>query len=376
MKDAAPTVAAELASDGLADALADGPPGYETSPALGAGIRHPFEAPPAEGEAIEVAPNVLWMRLPLPMALDHVNVYALADDDGWTLVDTGIDSRRTRAIWGRLLAGPLKGRPVARVIATHHHPDHVGLAGWFQAAHGAELLMTRTAWLTARMLTLDVQPVPSVETLRFWRRAGVAGKEYAARAGSRPFNFADVVAPMPLGHRRIQDGVLLSLGGRDWSVRTGDGHAPEQATLWSKGPDVVLGADQLLPSISPNLGVYATEPDADPVADWLASCEGFMQHATDDHLVLPGHKLPYTGLPGRLQALIDNHHGALDRLHEWLRAAPRTAAECFVPLFKREIEGSARGLALVEAVAHLNHMGHLGEAVWELDGEAQRWRLL
>lgn len=339
-------------------------------------VRHPFEAPPAEGEAIEVSPGILWMRLPLPMALDHVNVYALADDDGWTIVDTGVDTRRTRMIWGRLLSGPLSGRRVARVIATHHHPDHVGLAGWFQDAHGAELMMTRTAWLLARMLTLDVQAVPAPETLRFWRRAGLGGEEIAERLASRPFNFADVVSPLPLGHRRIQDGSFLHLAGNDWSVRTGDGHAPEHATFWAKEPDVVIGADQLLPSISPNLGVYATEPGADPVADWLTSCEKFMNHAGENHLVLPGHKLPYTGLPGRVQALIDNHHGALDRLRDWLREEPRTAAECFVPLFRREVRGAERGLALVEAVAHLNHLWHLGEAAREVDGEAWRFRLL
>ena len=355
----------------MEEAVPGGPPDGAPSGA----IRHPFETPPEEGGAIEVSPGVLWMRLPLPMALDHVNVYALADDDGWTIVDTGLDTRRTRAIWGRLLAGPLGGRPVARVIVTHHHPDHVGLAGWFQAAHGAELLMTRAAWLTARMLTLDVQAVPTTESLWFWRRAGLGEAEYAARAGARPFNFADVVAPMPLGHRRLQDGVLLHLGDNDWAVRTGDGHAPEQATLWSKDARLVLGADQLLPSISPNLGVHPTEPEADPVADWLASCEAFMEQAHDDHLVLPGHKLPFTGLPTRLQGLIDNHLGALDRLRDWLREKPRTAAECFVPLFRREVSGGERGLALAEAVAHLNHLWHLGEAVRERDGEAWRWRL-
>lgn len=346
------------------------------APGGAGGIAHPFPDPPEEGAATAVAEGVLWMRLPLPMALDHVNVYALADPDGWTLVDTGVDTRRTRGLWERLLAGPLAGRPVARVIATHHHPDHVGLAGWFQAAHGAELLMTRTAWLLARMLTLDVQAVPAPETMRFWRRAGMPEDELAERAAARPFNFADVVAPLPLGHRRLQEGVLLQLAGNDWTVRTGDGHAPEQATLWAKGPDVVLGADQLLPSISPNLGVYATEPGADPVADWLASCESFMNHAGEGHLVLPGHKLPYTGLPGRVQALIDNHHHALDRLRDWLREGPRTAAECFLPLFRREVRGAERGLALVESVAHLNHLWHLGEALRERDGEAWRFRLL
>ena len=347
----------------------DGLPGEADA----ADVRHPFETPPEEGEAIEVAPDVLWMRLPLPMALDHVNVYALADDDGWTLVDTGIDTRRTRAIWARLLEGPLAGRPVARLVVTHHHPDHVGLAGWFQSTHGAELMMTRTAWLMARMLSLDVQPVPSIEALTFWRRAGLAGEELAARAAARPFNFADVVAPMPLGHRRLQDGVLLRLAGNDWAVRTGGGHAPEQATLWAKGPDVVFGADQLLPSISPNLGVYATEPDADPVADWLGSCEAFVDHAGDGHLVLPGHKLPYTGLPARLQALIDNHHHALDRLRDRIAERPSTAVECFEAIFRRPIRGPERGLALVEAVAHLNHLWHLGEAVRERDGEAWRF---
>ena len=184
-----------------------------------------------------------------------------------------------------------------------------------------------------------------------------------------------MVAPLPVGHRRIQQGTLVKAGGRDWAVRTGDGHAPEQATLWSKGARVVFGADQLLPSISPNLGVYPTEPEADPVADWLSSCEAFVQHAQEDHLVLPGHKLPYTGLPARLQALIDNHLGALDRLRDWLAARPRTAAECFVPLFRREIPGAERSLALVEAVAHLNHLWHLGEVVRDLDGEAWRWRM-
>ena len=354
----------EQASDGL--------PGDAEAQA----VRHPFEEPPAEGEAIEVSPGILWMRLPLPMALDHVNVYALDDEDGWTIVDTGLDTGRTRATWGRLLAGPLSGRPVARVIATHHHPDHVGLAGWFQSVHGAELLMTRTAWLLARMLTLDVQPVPAPETLRFWRRAGLAGDELAERAASRPFNFADVVAPLPLGHRRLQEGGLLSFAGNDWSVRTGGGHAPEQATLWAKDPHVVLGADQLLPSISPNLGVHATEPDADPVADWLSSCETLIGHAGEEHLVLPGHKLPYTGLPARLQALIDNHHKALDRLRDFLREGPRAAVECFHPLFRREVRASERGLALVEAVAHLNHLWHLGEATRERDGEVWRFRLL
>lgn len=324
-------------------------------------IRTPWDAAPDPGYATEVAPGVLWARLPLPMALDHVNVYALDDGDGWTVIDTGMDSRRTRAAWESLLAGPLAGRPVTRVIATHHHPDHIGLAGWF-IDRGASLATTRTAWLYARMLTLDVQPLPSPAQLAFWRGAGMEADLLAQRAQERPFNFADCVAPLPPGFTRLAEGGTLRAGGRTWDIRCGDGHAPEHATFWSRDDDLVIGGDQLLPGISANIGVYATEPDADPLAEWLESCARFATVAQDRHMVLPGHKLPFTGLPLRLRQMADNHASALDRLRDHLRAAPRSAAQCFPALFRRDIGPAEYGLALVEAVAHLNHLLHRGEA--------------
>jgi len=327
---------------------------------LKTGIRYPFPTPPAEGEAVTVAPGVLWMRLPLPMALDHVNVYALDDGAGWTIIDTGFASKRSRAIWEKLLAGPLQGRPVTRVIVSHHHPDHVGLAGWF-IQNGATLCMPRTGWLMARMLTLDVQDVPNAESLAFYKRAGMDPDVLDGRRTERPFNFADCVTPLPLGYTRLIDANTITIGGRTWDIRMGGGHAPEHATFWSRDDNLVIGGDQLLPSISPNLGVYPTEPDADPVTDWLQSCEAFLAFAQTDQLVLGGHKLPFTGLPLRLRQLIDNHHGALDRLRAHL-TEPRSAGECFMPLFKRQIKGGEYGLALVEAVAHLNHLHQAGLA--------------
>ena len=329
--------------------------------APGTTIRYPLESPPPEGEACEVAPGILWMRLPLPMKLDHVNVYALDDGDDWTIIDTGFDTNRSRAIWAELLQGPLGARPVNRVIATHHHPDHIGLAGWFQTDQGAGLIATRTAWLMARMLQMDEQDRPAPETLAFWKSAGMDAEILAARENERPFNFADVVAPMPLGYSRITEGNTLNAGGRDWVVRIGHGHAPEHATLWSLDGTVVIGGDQLLPSISPNLGVYATEPEADPVGDWMTACAALAPHARDEQLVLPGHKLPFYGLPMRMVQLIANHHGALARLRKHLRS-PSTAAECFQPLFSRTIGGGEYGLALVEAMAHCLHLFHQGEA--------------
>jgi glyoxylase-like metal-dependent hydrolase (beta-lactamase superfamily II) len=335
------------------------------------GLRHPFAAAPAEGEAIAVVPGIWWMRLPLPMALDHVNVYALDDGDGWTIVDTGFFSKRSVAIWEGLLQGALKGRPVRRVIATHHHPDHIGLAGWFQA-RGAELFTSRTAWLYARMLVLDVQAVATAESLSFMRAAGMPAALLDRRAAERPFNFADVVAPMPLGFTRLQDGDVLQAGGRDWTVRVGHGHAAEQLTLWSG--DLVLGADQLLPGISANIGVYPTEPGADPLTEWLDSCARFQGVAEERHLVLPGHKLPFTGLPLRLVQMIENHESALTRLVEFLRH-PATAHDCMTTLFKREIGPQEYSLAIVEAVAHLNCLLQRGLVSREVDAKGRnQWQ--
>ena len=322
-------------------------------------LRCPFETPPEPGAAVEVAEGVLWLRLPLPMALDHVNVYALADADGWTLIDTGMNSRKTRDIWEAALTGPLAGKTVARVLLTHHHPDHVGLVGWFQD-RGAELLTTRTAWLYARMLTLDVQDRPSAQSMQFYTRAGMTPEMLTKRAHERPFNFADVVAPMPLGFTRVEEGETLTLGGRRWRVRLGQGHAPDHITLWSEVDELVIGGDQLLPGISPNIGVYPTEPEADPLTEWLEATARFVPHARDDQLVLPGHKLPFTGLPFRLQQMAENHHQALERLLGHLHE-PQTAAGCFPALYKRPIGEGEYGLALVEAVAHLNCLLRRGQ---------------
>lgn len=328
------------------------------------GIRHPFPDAPAEGGAVQIAEGILWLRLPLPMALDHVNVYALDDGDGWTIIDTGFSSKRAKAIWETLLQGPLAAKPVTRILVTHYHPDHIGLAGWFQS-RGAELITTRTSWLYARMLVLDEHPLPLPESVTFQRRAGVPEARLDTYATTRPFNFADVVDPLPPGFTRIRDGDTLTATGRRWTIRCGDGHAPEHATLWSEDDPLILGGDQLLPGISANIGVYPTEPDADPLTEWLDSCARFAPLAREDHLVLPGHKLPYTGLPLRLKQMAENHESALARLLDHL-ITPQTAADCFLPIFKRVIDGPEYNMALVESVAHLNCLLKRGQVTRSL----------
>ncbi|WP_158969071.1 MBL fold metallo-hydrolase [Chachezhania sediminis] len=331
----------------------------------GGGLRYPWETPPKGVEAIEVAPGVLWMRMPLPMRLDHVNVFALDDGDGWTIVDTGFKTKDARDLWTALMAGPLGGKPVTRVVVTHHHPDHIGNAGWFQTEHGAELVTTRTSWLMARMLSLDVHVTPPDEVVAFWRSAGMKPEILEARIKDNGWHFKDVCSRLPPGYTRIAQGDTIRMGGRTWDIHIGNGHAPEHATFWSRDDDLVIAGDQIISSISPNLSLHANEPGADPVGDWLESCERLATLAEPRHLVLGGHKLVFTGLPTRLRQLIDNHHGGLNRLVKHLDT-PKTASDCFPPLFKRTIGDSEYGLALFEAMAHVHHLYVTGQATREM----------
>lgn len=338
----------------------------DESQRLGAGVRYPHgETIPAPGEAIEVADRILWFRLPLPMKLDHVNIYALDDGDSWTIVDTGFQSDASYEAWETALNGPLKGKPVKRVVVTHHHPDHIGLAGWFKAEHGAEIYTTRTAWLQARLMVAEDSDAAFEAQVQHMTRAG-APEEMIELSRKRRGFFSGFVHPLTPGFKRIKEGDRITMGGRAWRVFIGNGHAPEHATFWSADGELVLAGDQILPKISPNLGVYAAEPDADPVGEWIEACERFSTYAREDHLVLPGHNRPFTGLPKRLDMLIDNHHGALKRMRKYL-AYWRSAVDCFDTMYKRSIHKNEFGLAMVEAIAHLNHLFDTGEADKRLD---------
>lgn len=326
-----------------------------------AGLSFPFPNPPAGGEAIEIAPGILWLRMPLPMALDHVNIYALEDGDGWTVVDTGMDTPLARETWEAALAGPLAGRAVTRILVTHFHPDHMGLAGWLAERTGAPLTTTRTSYLYAKTLQLDRWDEPPAGAVAFYKAAGYGTAEMAAMRARAKYGFARVCSPLPTGFRRLAVGDSVRIGARMWRILTGDGHAPEHAVLWCEAEGLALVGDQVLPRITSNIGVYPTEPEGNPLGEFMASCLALRTALPQDVLVLPGHNEPFTGLHIRADQLIAHHVEALEALHASL-TTPRTALECFDVLFDRVITDGIRGFAIVEAIAHLNHLCADGRA--------------
>ena len=335
------------------------------------GLTYPFGPPPAPGEAVEVAAGVLWMRMTMPIALNHINVYAVRDGEGWALVDTGLNLPATREEWDRLLAGPLEGRPATRVICTHMHPDHIGLAGWLCGRFDAPLTMTRLEYVSARMLVADTGTTAPEAGAVFYLAAGWTAEQVEAyRSGYG--QFGKWVSPMPAGYARLREGGRLSIGGHGWRVVVGEGHSPEHACLWRESDGVVLGGDQILPKISSNVSVWPTEPDADPLGDWLESLERMKTVFPGDVLVLPSHGEPFRGVQARLEALIRGHQAALKRLERALRA-PRRAVDVFPALFARPVGDGVRGMATGESLAHLNYLLHRGRASRTRDADGVDW---
>lgn len=321
---------------------------------------------PAPGELIEVAAGVGWARLPVPGSLNHINVWAVEDGNGVALVDTGLNIAPARDGWDALFSGPLAGRAVSRIICTHMHPDHVGLAGWLTHRWNAPLWMTRGEWLYARMLALDTRAGPPPEAERYRRAAGWSEERIAAGA-AKPWNFfASAVSPIPLTHVRMQDGDRIAIGGRSWQVVTGTGHSPEHACLVDEAGKVMIAGDQVLPRITSNVSLPLSEPGSDPLGDWLVSIAKLRQLPAD-LLVLPAHGEPFTGLHTRLDALAAGHRGRLNALHRHL-IEPRRAVDCFPVLFGRAIDDSVYGLATGEALAHLRRLEVEGGAVREERG--------
>jgi glyoxylase-like metal-dependent hydrolase (beta-lactamase superfamily II) len=322
-------------------------------------LEYPFPVAPDHGTTVEIADGVRWLRMPLPYSLDHINLWALRDGSAWTLVDTGVRSRKVQALWEQIFTDGLDGLPVRRLIVTHFHPDHAGLAGWLCERLGIELWMPRTEWLFARMLTMDAPDDVPEDVLAFYQRAGFDATMLEMMRAAGYGHYRKRVSPLPASYRRIQDSDRLQIDCRAWQVIVGTGHSPEHACLYCPELELMIGGDQVLAKISPHIGVYPSEPEADPLGDYLDSLPRFRELPADT-LVLPSHILPYRGLHRRLDSLSRHHDERLARLRRAC-AEPRTAAELVPMLFDRELNPMDFYMATAETLSHLNHSRATGE---------------
>ncbi len=337
-----------------------------------AGLTYPFASAPDPGHAVSVAAGVMWLRMPLPFTgLNHINLWALDDEAGWTLTDTGMQTPDTAAHWQQALAGALARRPVTRVICTHMHPDHIGMAGWLTRQYDCRLWTTRLEYLTCRVLVADTGREAPPDGLRFYHAAGWdedALASYKARFGG----FGKAVHALPDSYRRVVDGEEIVIGGRSWRAVIGRGHSPEHLCLHCPDLRVLISGDQVLPRITSNVSVFPTEPEANPLQEWLESLASIAERVPDDVLVLPSHNEPFRGLHARLKTLISGHEQRLDRMREEL-SRPKRAVDVFGVLFRRHVGTDMLIMAPGESVAHLNCLIARGLAVRELDASGVAW---
>lgn len=337
------------------------------------GLTYPWgrNVAPENGQPFEVAEGVWWVRFPMPMSLDHINIWLLEDEDGWTVVDTCLAMPEAKAIWTQLFDGFMAGKPVKRVICTHMHPDHIGLAGWICERFNCELWMTREEYLMCQLMASYTGKEAPPQAVDFYVSAGYDQEQlnqYKQRFGT----FGSMIAPMPHRFRRIVDRETITVGSRYWQVVVGSGHSPEHACLYCPALKVLIGGDQVLPRITPNVSVFPTEPDGNPLAEWMDSNARLIRILPNDLLVLPAHQSPFRGLHVRVNQIIDGHRMGLQAVYDYL-TEPKRVIDCFPALFTRTISPKLLGLATGETLANLNLLLHRGNVSRERDSDGAHW---
>lgn len=321
-------------------------------------LSFPHEAPVASGTVREVAPGVYWLRMPLPFALDHINLWLLRDGDGWTAVDCGVAIAETQGYWDRIFDEVVGPAGLTRVLVTHYHPDHFGNAGWLARRFDAPLWMSESDYLTGHAQYQVQAGLGSDAAARFFAQHGLEPEKVSAIAG-RGNSYRKIVSEPPTQFTRILDGDEIAIGEHHWRAIAGYGHAPEHMALYCESLGVLISGDMLLPKISTNVSVWPTEPEGDPLKLFLRSIDRFLEIAPDT-LVLPSHGLPFHGAHDRVRTLHGHHR---DRLAEVMEAcaSPVTAKDLLPVLFRRKLDMHQLFFAMGEAIAHLHYLWHQGK---------------
>lgn len=323
-------------------------------PMAGSQLSFPITEPPAPGRMIQVAEGICWARLPLPFRLDHVNIYLIEDVGGWTVIDTGAFDPVCVGGWEALLGGPLAGHRIKRVVATHFHPDHIGLAGWLCERHGAVLATTDTCLRATRRLLAAGDPAAS-DRKDYYLRAGMDAC-LAASVEPETSGYARTVVPLPQAIEMVADGATLEIGGRRLRAIFGNGHADDQLMLYDADAAMLFAADQVIARITPYVGVNPANADADTLGQFLETTRGLPHAVSDTALVMPGHELPFHGLAARCHELLQHHAERCRRILDACAARHCSVADLVPLLFTRPLDRTTLSFAFGEARAHINFM--------------------
>jgi glyoxylase-like metal-dependent hydrolase (beta-lactamase superfamily II) len=322
---------------------------------------------PEDAQLTPVDDDVYWLRMPLPFALDHINLYLIKDGDGYAALDTGIGTQTTERLWERIFSE--SGIRLTRVIVTHMHPDHIGLAGFLTEKFEVPLYMTMSEYFVSRAMVAGGRGASNFNDRQYLKRCGMTDA-YIEQATASKGRLQKVVRPIPLGYIRLTEGMHLDIGDYTWKVIIGRGHSPEHACLYCEHKNILISGDHVLPNISPNIGVYSTEPDANALKLYFDTLPQF-KNLPHDTWVLPSHKLPFVGLHTRVDELIAHHQKHLKDLLEFC-IKEKSVNDCLPVLFQRELNEHNMFFAIAEGLAHLNYLFYDGQMTKRTDSDG-RW---
>jgi len=317
-------------------------------------LDYPFSKRPPNGDVIEVFPNLYWLRMPLPIALNHINLWLLEGDKGWTIVDSGMSNDESKEIWVNLFERLFKGKTLEKLLITHMHLDHSGLAGWLSDYWKVDPYFTEKEYHETQILSKGLEKSQELIALDFYKSCGyddASIKRYLERVNLRK----TLVTPLNRGYKKIENKDTVFLGNTEWEIVIAKGHSPEHACLYSKENNIFICGDVLLPRITPNISVRPFHAETNPLFDWIKSLKEIKERIPDDALILPSHGYPYYGAHKRIDAIIEDHMNKIETLFAFCKE-PKNVIEVFPALFVNEINENSLILAVGESLAHLNYL--------------------